>query len=409
MRKKILVFSFLFLFLLGLVLLGNKIYWDYRVRHAIIHVELSYQVIPVHQENVTVDLLIQEINGTLKTNPVIDTSKVGKQEVTFQYINEEKIPLSYTIEVEIVDTISPLIFQSKSKTVSVGYDSDLEKDLFCGDNYDSNPHCYIEGEYDLNQIGRYPLTFVGEDSSGNRSSNDFTLIVQAKSNSSGGGGSGGSYTSFSEVKEKYKGDDVHFGIDISHWQGDINFQKVKDAGVEFVYIRVGRGDGIGADFVEDRKFQQNIEGFHQVGIPVGVYFYSNANSNQDAEKEAKWVLKKIKPYHVDLEIVYDWENWGDFQYYDLSFHQLTETAKTFSKTVSKAGYMGMLYSSKSYLLSVWDEVDFPKWLAHYTEYTNYTGTYSVWQLCDDGKVDGISGYVDLDIRYGDISIKKAVS
>ena len=408
MKKKILVFLFCFLGLFVLALIGNKIYWDYRVRHAIIHVELSYHEIPVHQENVTVDLLIKEINGVLKTNPVIDTTRIGKQEVTFQYVNEEKIPLSYTIEVEVVDTIPPLIFQSKSKTVSVGYDGDLEKDLFCGDNYDPNPHCYIEGEYDLNQVGRYDLTFVGEDSSSNRSSSSFTLIVQPKSNSSSGSG-GGSYTSFSAVREKYQGENVHFGIDISHWQGDINFQKVKDAGVEFVYIRVGRGDGIGSDFVEDRKFVQNIQGFNKVGIPVGVYFYSNANSNQDAIKEAKWVLNKIKKYQVDLEIVYDWENWGDFQYYDLSFYQLTETAKAFHQTVSKAGYTGMLYSSKSYLLSVWDEVDFPKWLAHYTEYTNYTGTYSVWQLCDDGKVDGISEYVDLDIRYGDIPTKKTVS
>lgn len=398
------IFLLLIVFLL-VGWIGNKLYWNYRIRHAIIKVELNTNELPVYQEDVTVDLLLKELNGSLKTNPVIDTTKIGKQEVTFQYINEENLPISYTIEVNVVDTIPPLIFQSKSKTITVGYDGELEKELFCGDNYDPNPKCWIDGEYDVNQVGRYNLTFLGEDSSLNRSSNDFVLTVRAKSSSTGSSGSSSSYTNFDEVKEKYQGENVHFGIDISHWQGDIQFQKVKDAGVEFAYIRVGRGNGIGEDFVEDTKFLQNIKGFNEVGIPIGVYFYSNANSSADAEKEAKWILKKIKNYQVDLEIVYDWENWGDFQSYDLSFYQLTESAKAFSRVVQKAGYTGMLYSSKSYLLSVWREVSFPKWLAHYTEYTNYTGTYLVWQLCDDGKVPGINGYVDLDIRYGDLKTK----
>ena len=384
--------------------LGNKFYWDYRIRHAIIKVELNSLEIPVYQENVTVDLLIKELNGKLKTNPVIDTTKLGKQTITFQYINEENLTLSYSIEVEIVDKIPPLIFQLKSKTIPVGYEGDLEKELFCGDNYDSHPKCWIEGDYDVATPGNYSLTFVGEDSSKNQARNDFILIVRETKKSQGTTTS--SYTNFQEVRRKYQKENAHFGIDVSHWQGDINFQKVKDAGVEFAYIRVGRGDGIGEGFVVDKKFEQNIKGFNEVGIPVGIYFYSNANSNKDAQKEAEWILEKIKDYQVDLEIVYDWENWGDFQFYDLSFYQLKETAKTFNKTVTKAGYTGMLYSSKSYLTSIWYDIDFPKWLAHYTEYTNYTGSYQVWQLCDDGKVDGIDGYVDLDIRYGDLKTEK---
>ena len=83
------------------------------------------------------------------------------------------------------------------------------------------------------------------------------------------------------------------------------FQKVKEAGVEFVYIRVGRGDGIGEDYVEDTKFVQNIKGFNEVGIPIGVYFYSNANGIKDAEKEAKYLLKQVKGYKVDLEFVFE--------------------------------------------------------------------------------------------------------
>ena len=110
------------------------------------------------------------------------------------------------------------------------------------------------------------------------------------------------------------------------------------------------------------------------------------------------MMKQIKNYKVDLEIVYDWENWGDFQSYDLSFHDLKETYQAFQKTVKEKGYKGMLYGSKSYLESIWDSPS-EVWLAHYTKETSYTGTYKVWQLCDDGKVNGINGYVDIDIRY----------
>ena len=135
-----------------------------------------------------------------------------------------------------------------------------------------------------------------------------------------------------------------------------------------------------------------------MGIPVGVYFYSTANSIKDAEKEAKWIIKQIKNYKVDLEVVYDWENWSDFQYYDLNFHDLKESYQVFNKTLKEKGYKGMLYGSKSYLESIWDS-PVEVWVAHYTEQTNYFPKYKVWQLCDDVKVDGIKGYVDLDIRY----------
>ena len=397
MKKKIIVILSVIVAVILLAVIGNKIYWNYRVAHAVKIVELSTNQVFVYQSDVTIKKLIKEINGTLTTNPKIKTDKVGKQEITFKYVNDEKIPVEYTVEIEVVDVTLPIISYSKQKTIYTGYEGDLAKDIFCGDNYDPNPKCTIEGEYDVNTPGQYDVVFIGEDSSGNKAKNSFTLTVKNKPSSSGGGGST-SYTDFNEVKQKYASDNAHFGIDVSHWQGDINFQKVKEAGVEFAYIRVGRGDGIGKDYVLDDKFERNIKGFNEVGIPVGVYFYSNANSREDAEKEANWILKKIKKYKVDLEIVYDWENWGDFQYYDLSFYELKQSYQSFRKTIEKAGYKAALYGSKSYLETVWDNPA-EVWLAHYTEQTNYMGTYKVWQLCDDGKVSGINGHVDLDIRY----------
>ena len=408
MKKKGIIIALFIVFILGVVgyFVGRKLYWDYRIKHAIIHVEVSETPLLVFQKDIKVSDVLTEINGELKTNPVIDTSGIGKRQVTFKYINEENLPLEYTIEVEVVDKTPPLIFQGKTKKIPSNYDSEIEMDLFCGDNYDPNPTCTIEGEYDVTTPGTYPVTLVGVDSSGNKSTNDFNLIVYKPVSSSGGGSTSHDYVDFQTVRETYKGENVHFGIDISHWQEDIDFQRVKEAGVEFAYIRIGRGNGIGKEFVEDRKFEQNLKGFNEVGIPIGAYFYSYANSKEDARKEATWLLERIKKYKVDLEIAFDWENWQDIQYYDMSFHDLTEAAREFNRTVKKAGYTGMLYSSKSYLLSVWEEVDFPVWLAHYTTQTDYQGPYVVWQLCSNGRVPGINGDVDLNIRYGDLTTKK---
>ena len=136
------------------------------------------------------------------------------------------------------------------------------------------------------------------------------------------------------------------------------------------------------------------------GIPVGIYFYSHANSRKDAINEAKWIMNKIRNYNVSLEIVFDWENWDSFQEYNLSFYKLTDAANAFVKKVEKNGYKGMVYSSKNYLENIWLKLDSRIWLAHYTNETNYQGKYRVWQICNDGIVDGISdNQVDINIRY----------
>ena len=397
MKKKVIIILIVLVFLVLSFFGIKRLVWNYKVAHAKKIVELATNQVFVYQSNVRIRSLIKEINGKLTTNPKIKTDKIGKQTIKFNYTTDEGYPVSYEVEIEVIDITPPKIFQLKSKTIYTGYDGDLAKSLFCGDNYDPNPKCTIEGEFDVNTPGVYDLKFIGEDQSGNKSTNSFSLTVKDKPKSTGGGGNS-SYTSFAEVKEKYKAENTKFGIDVSHWQGDINFKKVKEAGVEFVYIRVGRGDGIGKDYVLDDKFERNIKGFNEVGIPVGVYFYSNANSSKDAEREAKWIMKQIKNYKVDLEVVYDWENWGNFQDYDLSFYGLKDSYQKFNKTLKEKGYKGMLYGSKSYLESVWDN-PVEVWVAHYTEQTNYMGKINVWQLCDDGKVDGINGYVDLDIRY----------
>ena len=385
-----------------LIIVSITFYNYYKINHAKKIVELTTTEVETFS-SVKLKDLISTINGKIVDNKKIDTTKIGKQEITFHYITDKNIKVPYTIEINIVDKTPPLIYQSSKYSVTVNTTKkELEESLFCGDNYDPNPKCTIEGDYDLNTTGEYNVTFKGVDSSNNISTHSFILKVKEKSNNknTSSNSSYTDYTSFNDIVKEYKNNNTKIGIDISHWQGKIDYKIVKSSGVEFVYIRVGRGNGIGEDYVLDDKFEEYIKGFNKVKIPVGVYFYSNANSKEDAIKEAKWVLSKIKKYQVDLEIVFDWENWDYFQEYDLSFFSLTETAKAFINTVEKAGYKGMLYSSKYYLENIWFPLKSNIWLAHYTNQTNYEGQYQVWQICDDGKVDGIAdNLVDINIMY----------
>lgn len=397
MNKKILIIVIV-IFSSLLITIGSVfLYQKYKVAHAVKIVNIKMHEVEVYSDVMLSDL-ITSMNGHLIKDKKINTDKLGSYEVVFDYINDDDIKVNYSFSIKVVDKTPPMISKPNVYNVNVNYDGNIEKDLFCGDNYDDNPKCYIEGEYDISKIGKYNVTFVGIDSSNNESRHNFVLNVRKKPKSSTSNNN--SFVNFSDLVEKYKTDKTKIGIDISHWQGNIDFQKVKEAGVEFVYIRVGRGNGIGGEYVIDKKFEKNIEGFNKVGIPVGVYFYSFANSVQDATEEAIWVLQHIKNYDVDLEIVFDWENWSSFQEFDLSFKKLTNLASSFGKVVKNKGYQAMLYSSKNYLENVWYPVDFPVWLAHYTDNTDYSGEYKVWQLCNNGRVDGIDdNLVDIDIMY----------
>ena len=205
------------------------------------------------------------------------------------------------------------------------------------------------------------------------------------------------YTNFNSIVENYKNDKTKIGLDISSWQGDVDFEALKNAGVEFVMIRVGGTIGTNGEYFLDKKFKQNIENANKYGIQAGIYFYSYADSLEHARRDAKWVLKQIKKYKIDLPIAFDWEEWSNFNEYHLSFFGLTSMAEEFLKVIEEAGYQGMLYSSKTYLENMWMKTKYDIWLAHYTSNTTYQGDYKIWQICENGKVDGIDGAVDIDI------------
>lgn len=389
-------------FLVIVISIGSYFLINYlRVKNAVIKVTLKEDLETEFLSDVKVTDFISDINGTIVDDYVIDTSKVGLKQVEFEYINEDNIKVKYVYEINIVDNVAPLIWLNNSYTVNVGSDISLTDKILCGDNYDNDPVCEVIGEYDMSEAGTYPLVFKATDNSGNVTEKEFNLIVREPKTSGTSSGGVSTKTLFSEVVDAHKNENTEIGIDISKWQGDVDFNALKEAGVEFVIIRVGTSSGINGENLVDSKFEQNINGANKAGIPVGVYFYSYANSEDRAISDALWVVEQIKDYKVDLPIAFDWENWSFYNEFNLSFFGLSNMADSFVKTLRDAGYEGMLYSSKNYLEDIWFKGDYPVWLAHYTTKTNYEGDYEFWQLCNNGRVAGINGDVDINIRYLD--------
>lgn len=368
-----------------------------REANATIIVDLKEDMLVPFASKAKVSDFITNINGEIEDDYEIDTSEIGKKEIEFKYLNDENIRVTYSYEVEIVDETPPLVWLSGSYSVTTNFSGKLEDKILCADDYDDEPDCTIEGEYDTTKKGNYDLKFVAEDSSGNQTIVPFTLKVTEPSSSSSTYNP--SKYQFSSAIERFKTPSTSLGIDVSSWQGDIDFNRVKESGVEFAFVRVGSKWGMDGEYFLDSKFEANMEGFNKVGIPVGAYFYSYARNEDEAREEAKWVIDKLKKYEVDLPVAFDFEDWSKYNDYKMSLYRLNRNATVFIETLEDAGYEGMLYGSLNYLNKMWDKDYETYWVAHYTNNANYEGVYKYWQFSATGGVDGINAYVDLDIMY----------
>ena len=348
------------------------------------------------------DFLVS-LDGTLVDDIAVDTSSLGFQEVDFQYYNAKNKKRSYKFTFDVVDTTKPVIYGQNSYTVNVGYDGNLTDLMLSGDNADDHPTREISGKYDLNKAGDYALEYIITDASGNSAKQKFTLHVVKPSASSGGGSSTSSGidagTPFSTVIDLYKNGNTEIGVDVSSWQGKIDWEKVQAAGVEFAIIRVGYQAEYGGEYTLDQNFEDNITGALAAGLPIGVYYYSCADSVDEARRQAEWVLAQVDNRPLELGITFDWEEWNDFNRAGMSFYTLQKAADTFLSTVESAGYSGMLYGSKNYLDKFWQNNTRAVWLAQYYDRPTYSQPFHVWQLTDTGTVSGINGFVDVDVRY----------
>ena len=191
------------------------------------------------------------------------------------------------------------------------------------------------------------------------------------------------------------------GIDVSKWNGSIDWNAVKNSGVNYVIIRVGyRGSSQGA-LIEDPKFKTNIKGATAAGLKVGVYFFTQAVDEVEAVQEASMVLDRISGYKISYPVFLDVEGSGGR---GDAIDSATRTAvcKAFCNTIKNAGYTPGVYANKTWLTSKMDAgalSGYKIWLAQYAKTPTYTGRYDLWQYRSDGKVSGISGKVDLNISY----------
>lgn len=196
------------------------------------------------------------------------------------------------------------------------------------------------------------------------------------------------------------------GIDVSYYQEEIDWQKVKAAGIEFAIIRVGFRGYVSGTLVLDSQYANNIKGATEAGIDVGLYFFTQAVTVEEAVEEANFVLDNIGDYDIKYPIVIDTEAIDDTsarsQNANLSPDELTDICIAFCDTIDAAGYHSSIYASKNWFLTQLNLErleNYDKWLAHYTDVTSYPFEFDIWQYTDKGTVDGINGNVDMNLCF----------
>lgn len=203
------------------------------------------------------------------------------------------------------------------------------------------------------------------------------------------------------------------GIDVSKWQGKIDWQQVKNSGIEFAFIRIGYRGENGIVYKDDNA-DYNIQQAQKAGVLVGVYFFSTAVSEAEAKEEAEWTLQAIEGYKISYPVVYDCEGYKNStsRMFDLSATERTANAMAFLQTVTDAGYDAMFYGALGEIEddAYWDiqriEKRYKIWVAQYSAATypakdkpDYEGKCAAWQYTNKGRVNGVSGNVDMVVCY----------
>lgn len=248
-------------------------------------------------------------------------------------------------------------------------------------------------------VGRFFRQGGTEKSDGNRK--------PAQSYASAPAGSPAKANEFTAEDFAYAGDYLsctarpsELGVDVSHYQGEIDWQKVRDAGFTFAIIRVGgRGYGEEGNLFADDFAQANYDGAKAVGMKVGAYFFSQAITKEEAREEARYALELIADWELDLPLVYDWEYLGDYaRTVGLEEIDKIDFTKVFFETVLSAGVTPMAYvapwASEEYMLAV---QEYPVWVVQYSDQMSFPYRFDFWQYSCTGSVPGITGDVDINL------------
>ncbi len=193
------------------------------------------------------------------------------------------------------------------------------------------------------------------------------------------------------------------GIDVSKWQKEIDWDKVKNAGVDFAIIRCGYRGSVTGSLVEDPYFLQNIRGATAAGVKVGVYFFTQAMNEVEAVEEASTVVSLIRDFKLDYPVYIDTEGaGGDGRADGVDVETRTKVCEAFCSTIENAGYEAGIYASRNWFNNRLDTISLEKyviWLAEYRSVPLYQGYYQMWQYTSKGKIDGINTNVDMNISY----------
>lgn len=197
----------------------------------------------------------------------------------------------------------------------------------------------------------------------------------------------------------YKKPGSRLGIDVSQYQAEVDWEAVKDAGVEFVFVRVGLRSAHDGLLYEDARARENLTGARAAGLQVGAYFFSQATTNEEARAEADFAIDILKDYPLDLPVAFNWET-VDGKNYDLTTDSLTAITKTFCTAIEEAGYQSMVYFNKDHAQRFFDVdalSDYKIWYAQYADCPEITYKPEYWQYTDEGILPGISEKVDINL------------
>ena len=194
------------------------------------------------------------------------------------------------------------------------------------------------------------------------------------------------------------------GIDVSAYQGEIDWEAVASSGIDFVFIRLGYRGYTEGTLIKDAYFDANVQGALENGIGVGVYFVTQAITVKEAEAEARYVLDNIRGYDITWPIAFDIEGNSNpiARANNISMEKNTEQAAAFCKVIKDAGYTPIVYSNTRWFLSKIDLSgikDYDVWYAYFRDNLYYPYYFQIWQFSSSGRVNGIKGDVDQNISF----------
>ena len=213
---------------------------------------------------------------------------------------------------------------------------------------------------------------------------------------------------------QYETDEITTGIDVSEFQGNIDWKAVADSGIDFAMIRVGYRGMKNGEIKEDACAKYNLQEASKNGLKIGAYFFSTAVTEEEAKEEAEWTKNLLSGYPVTYPVAYNCEGFQNpsSRQFELSVEELTKLADAFLKSIEEGSYTGMFYAAKNELddNNLWNADDlslnYRIWVAQYSDQTwpektksDYTGDHVMWQYTNQGKLDGIKGAVDFNVAY----------